>query len=470
MMNKDNVKKLPDKLQCERGLISAWTESEYDGGWKIKPIFFSKPYQPIVEKIHDLHDGGEEYSYGAVFTNLKGEAFETFRTFEAIAPDYGDYYVKGLLKHRIREKQINYEDASQEQEWLEEEKNDGEKLQIWKPSQFRNYETPKDFILVGDSHLTRGSFTVIGGYPGVGKSRSVIGLAVAGATGKDWQGLKVHSQFKTLVLQVENGDNRLKEEFQDIGNPEGVDLDEWLGVSRIPVHGLEFQNEAFRKQVKALIKKHKPGVLVIDAWNRVAGDDKARDYKVSLDAIYSCLPNEQNERPAVVIVHHMRKKSNAHTKRIGKDLLHELSGSYCLGSAARSVFVLESATTDTTDDRLVFTCCKNNDGPEGERSAWHRKNGLFAPCLEFDWEEFDKDELPNGQITVEQVRDSVGVGGVSKSFAARKLISSTGKSKATAFRAIKNHMDMMEEDTKGQIYRKGELSQSVSHETITETL
>ena len=66
-------------------------------------------------------------------------------------------------------------------------------------------------------------------------------------------------------------------------------------------------------------------------------------------------------------------------------------------------------------------------------------------------------------------REAVGVSGVSRAAAARALMSSTGKSKATAFRAIQNYMDMMEEDTHGRIYWKGKLSHSVSHETITET-
>ena len=91
-MTNNNTKQLSDKLQCERGLISAWTENQYDEGWNINSSFFSELHKPIVDKIHELHDRGEEYNYGVMFTNLKGEAFETWRGFESIAPDYGDYY------------------------------------------------------------------------------------------------------------------------------------------------------------------------------------------------------------------------------------------------------------------------------------------------------------------------------------------------------------------------------------------
>jgi len=50
---------------------------------------------------------------------------------------------------------------------------------------------------------------------------------------------------------------------------------------------------------------------------------------------------------------------------------------------------MQSATDDVNETRVVLTCCKNNDGKLGERTAWARKNGLFAPVSDFDWEEWD---------------------------------------------------------------------------------
>jgi hypothetical protein len=48
--------------------------------------------------------------------------------------------------------------------------------------------------------------------------------------------------------------------------------------------------------------------------------------------------------------------------------------SYVLGSIPRTVFVLQSASDDPEEDRVVWTCCKNNDGELGQRSAWQRRN------------------------------------------------------------------------------------------------
>ena len=87
-------------------------------------------------------------------------------------------------------------------------------LEVLSPSDCINFEPPADYILAGDCHLTRGNITVLGGAPGVGKSRAALGLAVAGAKGVDWMGYKVTQQFKTLIIQCENGMFRLKGEFE----------------------------------------------------------------------------------------------------------------------------------------------------------------------------------------------------------------------------------------------------------------
>jgi hypothetical protein len=267
-------------------------------------------------------------------------------------------------------------------------RTDGITERVWfetlSPSQCIAFSPPPDFILAGDCHLVRGGLTVLGGAPGVGKSRAALALAVAGATGKPWLGHEIHSRFRTLILQVENGPFRLKQEFTDISG----DLDEWIKITPPPAYGLAFAEQGFRQAVAELILAWKPGLIVIDPWNRVAQGDKQTDYREALEGIFATLPADPNSRPAILVVHHLRKKSSDAQHKRGRDLLHELAGSYQIGSSARCVFALEAASTDTTDDRVVLTCAKNNDGTEGEPSAWHRKNGLFDHCAEFEWEAF----------------------------------------------------------------------------------
>jgi hypothetical protein len=112
-------------------------------------------------------------------------------------------------------------------------------LQTWSPCEFIAFEPPKDFILAGDCHVTRGGITVLGGAPGVGKSRAALGLALAGATGKKWIGFEIHSKFRTLVIQAENGPFRLKGELGDISQSATPDLDDWLRITP-PSHRTRF--------------------------------------------------------------------------------------------------------------------------------------------------------------------------------------------------------------------------------------
>lgn len=74
-------------------------------------------------------------------------------------------------------------------------------LEFLKPSEITSYAPPPGMVLVGENHIVRGSVFVIGGAPGVGKSRASVALAMAGATAQSWFGLTVHRRFKTLVVQ-----------------------------------------------------------------------------------------------------------------------------------------------------------------------------------------------------------------------------------------------------------------------------
>src|ERR1019366_7944359 len=93
----------------------------------------------------------------------------------------------------------------------ERKANAGERplIEFCSPAQLRDYQPPEGSILVGENHIVKGGVFVIGGAPGVGKSRAAVALAVAGATEAEWFGLKVHRRFCTVVGQTENRRIRL---------------------------------------------------------------------------------------------------------------------------------------------------------------------------------------------------------------------------------------------------------------------
>jgi hypothetical protein len=261
-------------------------------------------------------------------------------------------------------------------------------IQFLKPSECANWKIPDGHHLIGDHHIVRGEIFIIGGTQGVGKSRAVTYLAGCGATGDDWFGRKVHSQFRTLVIQNENGMFRLKGELSAACEETGLNLDEWLRVSPPPDDGLRFSDPNFREEIAEEILRFRPGVIVVDPWNAVAADDTQKSYIEAFKYIQAATPAGE-DKPAIGIVAHLRKP-NVNDRR-GRDGMHRLSGSYALASRPRSIFIMDSASNDETDDRVVWSCPKNNNGQLGQRSAWHRSGAGFVPCEDFDWDEYDAD-------------------------------------------------------------------------------
>jgi hypothetical protein len=316
-------------------------------------------------------------------------------------------------------------------------------LEFLRPSAVRNYKPPEGFVLVGDCHIVRGSVFVIGGAPGVGKSRAAVALAVAGATGAEWFGLKVHTRFRTMIVQNENGLFRLSREFADLDCPA---LEDFVRVCPPPPLGLAFDRVDFQTALAAALKDFQPHVILIDPWNAVARDEKAKQYLETFDLIRSVIPAGDNG-PALGIVAHTRKP-RADERTSGRGLLNLLAGSYVLGSIPRTVFVLQSASDDPEENRVVWTCCKNNDGELGQRSAWQRRNGLFAPATDFDWQEFDGPTAARTTITESDVADIFEnpKRSLSRKQAVRELAERTGCKHSACYNALKKYPEHIRED------------------------
>jgi hypothetical protein len=197
-----------------------------------------------------------------------------------------------------------------------------------------------------------------------------------------------------MIIQTENGEFRLSKEF---GELDCSTLEDFVRVCPPPPYGLCFQREDFHRQLSAAIVGFQPEIVIFDPWNAAARDEKAREYLETFESLRSVLPLG-DDAPALGIVAHTRKPKTDE-RASGRALLNLLAGSYVLGSVPRTVFVMQAATDDTTDDHIVWTCCKNNDGELGDRSAWERGNGLFAPVSEFDWNTFDNPHK-NDRVTI----------------------------------------------------------------------
>ena len=305
-------------------------------------------------------------------------------------------------------------------------------IEFRSPLQLKNFMPPPGLVLVGDFHIVKGGGFVIGGAPGVGKSRAAVALAVAGATRSDWFGLKVHRRFKVLIVQNENGEFRLAREFAEL---DCETLENFVRVSKPPPYGFCFGRAGFREQLTAAIADFAPDAVVYDPLNAAAREQDSREYLDTIDALKSVFP-PGDDAPALGIVAHTRKPKTDE-RASGRALLNLLAGSYVLGSIPRTVFVMQAASDDTTDNRIVWTCCKNNDGEPGARSAWERRNGLFAAVAEFDFETFDAPEKDKRErVSKTDVQAVLKNGALTKAEAAKRLEELTGAHRGSCYRAL----------------------------------
>ena len=281
------------------------------------------------------------------------------------------------------------------------------RIRFFSPCVLRDFVPDNDIVLVGDCHIMRGEVFVIGGEPGVGKSLAATQLAVSGATQRDWFGLTVHRQFRTMIVQTENGRYRLRLEFSALDCDE---IEKFIRVSEPPPFGLTLSNKEFQADIGAALDSFKPECVIFDPWNAAARDDRIREYAETFEALRNLLPTGP-DKPALGIIAHTRKPHPNEKRTGGTGLMHLLSGSYILTSVPRCIFIMTRGSQDETDDSVVFFNPKNSNGANAPRSAWHRKLSGFSPATDFDWNEFDKPPDERKTIRLDHLRKVFGDGG-----------------------------------------------------------
>jgi RecA-superfamily ATPases implicated in signal transduction len=307
------------------------------------------------------------------------------------------------------------------------------RIRFFSPSELQSYVPERDIALVGNCHVMRGETFLIGGEPGVGKSRGATSLAVAGATpGSTWFGLPVHRQFRTMIVQTENGRYRLQQEYRSLGCDK---LDDWIRVSEPPPFGLTLTHPEFQEDIRAALESFKPDCVILDPWNAAAKDDKQRDYSETFDALRNLLPTGP-EKPALGIVAHTRKPQANEKRTGGTGLMHILSGSYILTSVPRSIFVMVRGSDEETADSVVWCNPKNSNGPLAARTAWHRHESGFAPDNDFDWREFDKPPDKRVTVCLEHLAEVFEGGELELKEAAHALATLTGINERSAYNAL----------------------------------
>ena len=307
------------------------------------------------------------------------------------------------------------------------------RIQFFSPSELLDFHPSSELVLVGDCHIMRGEVFVIGGEPGIGKSRAATQLGVCGGTLQPWFGLEVRRQFKTMIIQTENGRYRLKQEFSALNCEE---IENWIRVSEPPPFGLALSNPQFQADIRGALRSFKPDCVILDPWNAAAKDDKQRDYAETFDAIRALLSTGE-EKPAFGVVAHTKKPQLNEKRTGGTCLQHLLAGSYILSSVPRCIFVMVPGADDETDDSIVWFNPKNNNGQKAGRSAWRRADRGFIAAADFDWREFDKPPDERKIVTLDHIREAFdGSESLELKEAAHKLATITGIVERSAYNAL----------------------------------
>lgn len=271
-------------------------------------------------------------------------------------------------------------------------------IQFYKPSEIKAYVIPPETYILG-KFIMRGDVVCLAGVPGVGKSRAVTWLAVCGAVGGSWFGLEPSRKFKTLIIQGENGLARLKDEYS---LHDCTVLDDWIRVSDVPAFGMSVDDPEFVAQVVAMIKEFRPDLIIIDPFNHIVTDEKYKEQREAIRLVQSIVA-ASGSQAAVLFVHHLRKGRDGERPR-GQRLLDHLAGSYAFGAAMRTVAVLQSASDNTEETRLVFTICKANNAEKPPATAWQRDGARWIADGNFDIANFlhgDSDNVGNRKAVTE---------------------------------------------------------------------
>ena len=258
-------------------------------------------------------------------------------------------------------------------------KTDKKQLEMWKPSELLDYHIPDKLRLVGENEIIMGydGLFLIAGPGSSGKSLCGMTLALAGAIGEgNWQSRKIQRQFKTMILQAENGAIRLKDEIEALKKAHPTtDLDNNILVSSPPEGGLPFHRGDFRAAVRDEAAKFKPDIVLLDTWSQVAAEDAAKEVVDKIGEIRSCFSHLEGF-PAIGILAHT-KKPRAEEVRKGRGLINTISGSIALGNTARTVYMLLPWSDDMEDERIYWACVKLNNAKMYPATVWRRRFGTF---------------------------------------------------------------------------------------------
>lgn len=251
---------------------------------------------------------------------------------------------------------------------------------VRKSSERLVYEPPPGVDLVGDAEIGKGTeaISILAGPGSSGKSLLAGNLALAGAIGSGtWMGRKVHRKFKTLILQGEVGPRRMKSQMQQFAklHPE-ADIENCIFYSDPPEFGFSIDDAKFWHEFSRIVKELKPDLVVVDPISHLSVEDQASEVMNAIRVIRQAV-GVGDDAPGIMFIAHTKKPRSEEAMR-GRNLANMVSGSVAWVNTSRCTYLcVPFDADDITDDRILFSTPKLNDGANYAPTVWKRKFGTF---------------------------------------------------------------------------------------------
>lgn len=221
---------------------------------------------------------------------------------------------------------------------------------VYTAKELRGLEVHMEWLL--DGLLPKGSFGVISGPPGVGKTSLGLRLSESLASGQPFlEHANTCSPQKVLFLSLEMGLIGMKQflDVMDYGRDDHMVHDNMLIM---PGSAMNLNRPEGRSALQAVLDRFQPQVLFIDSLGKIAGgklsdDDIARDLMNYLDVLRA------QYGLTIYLIHHSRKSQerNKHP-----DTLDDLYGSQYYAAGAEWVWMLTKE--NEKDNEIRFTQAK----------------------------------------------------------------------------------------------------------------
>jgi hypothetical protein len=303
--------------------------------------------------------------------------------------------------------------------------------------------------MLGDHLLDDGGQLALLGAGGVGKSRLLLLMLACIAGARRFLTFDTFKpEMKWLVLQTENSNRRLQQDF--------APLKAWLGddwprfTERVTIHTVETDSDAFVNlddpdavaRIEAAIQKHKPDGIAVDPLADFAAGDlnKDADMKLTLQSL-SRLCRRGNPKRAIIVLHHAITGRGGAAKATGYDRASFARNSKMLHAWARGQINLAPVDPDS-NDRLIIACGKCSNGREFQTFAVRLNPDTMIyecdPTVDVSQWERDitgsKDNTP--LMNPDRVRELCTVTGSSKAALAKSIMDDCGCYRGSAYRYI----------------------------------